>query len=189
MCWMNTRHFKSYINLEMLNMNRIINFYRKNFWTAEKYAKHLGVVIGENCSISSINFGSEPYLIRIGNHVQITHDVRFATHGASWVLRTKYPNFDCFGKIIIGDNVYIGNCSIILPGVTIGNNVIVGAGSVVTRSIADGQIVGGNPAKVIGNMDDFENKMIRFNLDSKKMSGAEKKVFLLNASEDKFLKK
>lgn len=170
-------------------INRILDFYRRNFWNAEKYARYLGVKIGEKCSIATKYFGSEPYLVTIGNHVQITNDVRFATHGAGWVLRNKYPDFDCFGKIVVGNNVYIGNCAMIMPGVTIGNDVIIGAGSVVTKSIPDRTIVGGNPAKIIGNIDDFENKMLPFNLNSKSLNAKDKKAFLLKTKTDKFLNK
>lgn len=70
----------------------------------EKYARYLGVKIGDNCDIQNVSFGSEPYLIEIGNHVQITSGTKFFTHGAGWVLRDKYPKIDFFGKIKVGDN-------------------------------------------------------------------------------------
>lgn len=70
--------------------------------------------------------------------MQITSGTKFFTHGAAWVLRDKYPEIDFFGKIKIGDNVYIGNDSLILPGVAIGSNVIIAAGSVVTKSFRGG---------------------------------------------------
>lgn len=83
--------------------------------------------IGKGCAIGTIKFGSEPYLIEIGDYVQVTTDVSFSTHGGGWVFRRKHPKFDFFGKITIGNNVYIGNRAMIMPGVTIGNNVIIGA--------------------------------------------------------------
>lgn len=54
-----------------------------------QYLRDLGVKIGENCEIySSASFGSEPYLIKIGNHVRINTGVKFVTHdGGVWVLR------------------------------------------------------------------------------------------------------
>ena len=51
--------------------------------------------------------------------------------------------------ILIGDNVWIGSNSVILPGVKIGSNVVIGAGSIVTRSIPDNSIAFGNPCRVI----------------------------------------
>ena len=61
-------------------MRKIINI----FWrlqSPEKYARHIGVIIGEGCLIATRRWSSEPYLITIGNHVQITENVSFHTHG------------------------------------------------------------------------------------------------------------
>lgn len=169
--------------------NKIINFYRRVFWLPEKYAIHLGVKIGSNCEIYNCKWGSEPYLIEIGNHVQITDNVKFFTHGGGWVLRDKYPKFDIFGKIKIGNNVYIGNNSLIMPGVEIGNDVIIGAGSVVTKSIISNSIVVGNPARVIGTINDFENKYKKYNLNTSGLDFISKRNIILNTSNDKFIKK
>lgn len=57
---------------------------------------------------------------------------------------------DAVGKIVIGDNVFIGHGAIVLRDVTIGSNVVVAAGSVVVKDIPDNCVVGGVPAKVIG---------------------------------------
>lgn len=167
----------------------ILNKFKKTFYSPIKYGRNLGVKIGDNCSIAIKYYGAEPYLIEIGNYVQITQDVRFFTHGGSWVFRKKYPNFDFFGKIKIKDNVYIGNCAMILPGITINNNVIIGAGAVVTKSVPENSIVVGNPAKIIGTIDDLEKKILPFNLNSKKMNPNEKKAFLLSLENNKFLEK
>lgn len=169
-------------------IKKIVNIYRRTFWNGERYAKFLGVKIGSNCSIGKAHFGSEPYLIEIGNYVQIT-SVRFATHGGAWVLRRQDEKFDFFGKIKIGDNVYIGNQSIILPGVTIGQDVIVAAGSVVTKSVPSGKIIGGNPAKIIGDVMEFKERMMKFNVRTKDMNYNEKREFLLNTPDNKFVKK
>lgn len=53
------------------------------------------------------------------------------------------------GPVIIGDNVWVGAGSCILPNVTIGNNCIIGANSVVTKSFPDNCVIAGNPAKII----------------------------------------
>jgi maltose O-acetyltransferase len=49
----------------------------------------------------------------------------------------------------IGDNVWIGSNTVVLPGITIGNNVTIGAGSVVTKDIPDNMLAFGNPCKII----------------------------------------
>lgn len=166
---------------------KIINLYKKIFWPNEKWARKRGVIIGKDCWIATKYFGSEPYLIKIGDHVQVTDGVRFFTHGGGWLLRKDQPDFDCFGKISIGNNVYIGNCAIIMPGVTIGNNVIIGAGSVVTKSFTDNVVIAGNPAKIIGKFEDYKKKMKGYNLGTKMLSARRKKDELLAASENKFI--
>lgn len=77
----------------------------------------------------------------------------------------------------------------ILPGVTIGNNVIIGAGAIVTRSIPDGCIVAGNPAKIIGNIDDYEKKYLPYNLNTKNLSPEEKEKTLTSTDEQYFIQK
>jgi acetyltransferase-like isoleucine patch superfamily enzyme len=57
--------------------------------------------------------------------------------------------------IHIGDNVFIGWGSIVLPGVTIGDNVVIGAGSVVTKDIPSGVVAAGNPIKIIKPIDEY----------------------------------
>ncbi len=170
-------------------IKKILRFYKKKFWTCERYAKSLGVTIGNDCSIATRYFGTEPYLIEIGNNVQITSDVKFFNHGGAWVLRLKYPDCDFFGKIKIKNNVYIGSNSLIMPGVTIGNNVIVGAGTIVTKSIPDGKICVGNPGKVIGDVDDFAHRIQEYDIKSKGKSYEAKKALLLSLTDNKFLKK
>jgi len=170
-------------------IDKLLNKYRKLFWTSERYARFLGVQIGVGCDIQDVSFGSEPYLIKIGDHVQITKGVKIFTHGAGWVLRGKFPKIDFFGKVSIGNNVYIGNNSLILPGVTIGDNVIIAAGAVVTKSIGHNSIVGGNPARILGSVDDFEAKILQYNVETKGLSSSEKREFLLSLDENRFVKK
>lgn len=158
-------------------------------WSPEKYARFRGVKIGQQCDIQNIFLGSEPYLIEIGNHVQITNGTKILTHGGSWIFRSQYPKLDYFGKVIIKDNVYIGNNCIIMPGVTIGNNVIIGAGSIVTKSVPDGNIAAGNPARIVGETNDLFEKIKHYDVGSKGMNYEEKKKYLLSLGEDKFIGK
>lgn len=56
-------------------------FYWRVVATPEQYARHIGVTIGENCLIDTRNWGGEPYLITIGDNVQITRSVSVFSHG------------------------------------------------------------------------------------------------------------
>ncbi len=158
--------------------------------TPEQQARKLGVKIGKGCSIATREFGSEPYLIEIGDYVQITNGVKFFNHGGGWVFRQEIPGFDTFGKIVIGNNVYVGSNCLIMPGVTIGNNIIIAAGSVVTKSYEEnGVIIGGNPAKVIGNVRDLKERLKQYNVNTKGLKQKEKKNFLLKQPDSVFIKK
>lgn len=77
----------------------------------------------------------------------------------------------------------------ILPGVEIGNNVIIGASAIVTKSIPDNSIVGGNPARIIGNVNELFERISKYNLNCKQNSYQEKKIILLNKSDEYFIKK
>ncbi|AEV34261.1 acyltransferase family protein [Owenweeksia hongkongensis DSM 17368] len=168
---------------------RVRNLFRWYFMAPEKYARHVGVKMGERCRIATKYWGSEPYLIEIGNHVQVTEGVKFFNHGGGWVFREKHPKLDTFGKIRVGNNVYIGNNAIILPGVSISDNVIVGAGAVVTKSILEGDIVAGNPAKVVGTVRELESKILKYNVNTKGLTPDQKKAHLLSLDNEWFLKK
>ena len=163
--------------------------YLRYFASCEKYARHIGVTIGRNCLIATRYWSSEPYLITIGNNVQVTENVKFYTHGGGNVAREKYPDFDAFGKIVVEDQAYIGSSSLIMAGVTIGHGALVAAGSVVTKSVAPRTVVGGNPARYICTVDEFIERNLKYNLNSKKMSHTEKKKFLLSLDDSKFIKK
>jgi acetyltransferase-like isoleucine patch superfamily enzyme len=171
-------------------INKIIRYYKKNVWSPEKYARSLGVKIGKECLISTINFPSEPYLIEIGDFCRIASGVTFFTHGGLWSQRKRTGRtFDIFGKIKIGNYTYIGQDAKIMPGVTIEDNVIVGAGSIITKSIPAGKIVAGNPGRIIGDVDDFILKVDELDLGTKGLNYEEKKKFLLSLSNDKFISK
>lgn len=170
-------------------INKLVKLYRKKVWKPERYARYIGVNIGRNCYIATKEFSSEPYLITIGNHVQITAGVKFFAHSGGWVFREEYPSFDTFGKIVIEDNVYIGNNVLILPGVTIGKNVVIGAGAIVTKSFPDNVVIAGNPAKIVKTVEELKHSLLPYNVNSKGMSNSEKKKFLLGLGDDKFIKK
>lgn len=64
------------------------------------------------------------------------------------------------GRIVIGDDVFIGADAIVLPGVRIGDGAIIGAGSVVSKDVPAGEVAAGNPAKRICTVTDYKKKLL-----------------------------
>ena len=127
-------------------------------WRAIK----LGLRVGKDLRISGRPFfGGEPYLISIGDHVTISFNVSFINHdGATWVFRDRpeYQGLQRFGRIDIGDNVFVGANTTILPGVTIGSNVVVGAGSVVTKDLPSDGVYAGVPARFVCTIEEYTRR-------------------------------
>lgn len=105
-------------------------------------------------------WGTEPWLITIGNNVHITDGVKFLTHeGGVLVFQKDIPDLEVSKPIRIGNNVFIGNNVLLLPGVELGDNIVIGAGSIVTKNIPNNSLAVGCPAKVIKTYDEFLSKL------------------------------
>ena len=147
-----------------MKLKRLFQQIKKHFTNPYSYAKKIGVNIGKRCHFNGHPlWGSEPWLITIGNHVEISGSVTFITHdGSTWVFRDheKYKDVIRYGKIHIHDNCFIGMHTIIMPGVTIGPNAIIGAGSVVTKDVPEGCVFAGVPAHFICKMSDYAEKCL-----------------------------
>jgi len=126
--------------------------------------KHIFGHIGTDVMIQDYKLPFNPELVSIGNNVRfasnvvlITHDV---THHMLNILDSSANRSykEKTGKIIIGNNVFIGANTTILYDVTIGNNVIVGAGSIVTKDLPDNSVCVGNPCKKIDEFNNFVKK-------------------------------
>ena len=118
---------------------------------------------GENVRLPQMLLPLHSQLIIVHDNVEIASGVRFVTHDAIHSVFNNMPGCtveykEHIGKIEIGSNVFIGANSIILGPVNIGNNVIVAAGAVINRDVPKGSIVGGVPAKVIGEFDKLMEK-------------------------------
>lgn len=116
-----------------------------------------GMKVGENFNRQQGCFidPTHCYLIEIGNNVTMSIRVTLMAHDASTKKLTGYTKI---GHIKIGNNVFIGANTTILPGVTIGDSAVVGAGSVVTHDVAEGVVVAGVPARQIGTAEELAQR-------------------------------
>ena len=106
------------------------------------------IIIGEDTIIGEKATLDGRGKIIIGNHVDIASEVMIYTSQHD----INSPQFAPISKPVkIEDYVFIGPRAILLPGVTIGEGAVVGAGAVVTKDVASYFVVGGVPAKAIGN--------------------------------------
>ena len=143
------------------------------------FARKIGVKIGDGCRLIDVNFSSEPYLVRLGNHVSATA-TRFETHdGGVWVFREQDPEIDIVRPITVGNNVFIGYGCIILPGVTIGDNVVIGAGSIVSRDIPSNCVAVGAPCRVLKSLDEYRAGISARSDPTKRFSRAAKRTYFL----------
>lgn len=114
------------------------------------FSKGDGIVIGENSQLGAYS--------TIGNHTVIGNDVTMAPEVIIYSITHLYNRTDIpFNQqgntgtkpVIIGDDVWIGQRVIIMPGVKIGSHTVIGAGAVVTKNVPDWAVVGGVPAQIL----------------------------------------
>ena len=107
--------------------------------------------------------------VKIGDNAQIAPNVAIYTAGHPIHPDSRNSGYEYGIPITIGDNVWIGGNTCILPGVTIGSNVVIGAGSVVTKDLPDNVIAAGNPCRVIREITeadrDYYYKDRKFDVD------------------------
>lgn len=137
-----------------------VELFIRSFKQKREYLINKGCKIGEDTRIhnSVSSFGSEPYLIEIGNNCTFAFEVMFFTHdGGVSVLNNlnMLEGADKMARIRVGNNVFIGYRAIVMPGVIIGDNVVIGAGSIVTKNIPSNSVAAGVPAKVISTIDEY----------------------------------
>jgi len=146
-------------------------YYLKHY---PRYLRKMGVRFSGDISktgfiASNVKFDSIAYAkyIEIGENTIISSNVYFLVHDYSIgtairavrpITKGAMPHF--LKETKIGNNVFIGARSIILPGTTIGDNTIIGAGSVVKGNIPSGVVVAGNPAKILKKTEEYANAHI-----------------------------
>jgi maltose O-acetyltransferase len=157
--------------MKMLNSNILVkiyiklmrlNFLRKILLTLRgetdiEILINLGLKVGSNCSFQDGVKIDESHCwnIEIGNDVTLAPRVMILAHDASMKRHLGYTKI---GNVKIGNKVFIGGGTIILPNVSIGDNSIIGAGSIVTKKIPANVVAAGNPARILCSLDEFLNK-------------------------------
>ncbi|CAA9203703.1 2,3,4,5-tetrahydropyridine-2,6-dicarboxylate N-acetyltransferase [Flavobacterium bizetiae] len=132
---------------QRLRIDAIDEFLGDNF--SPKIIIGDNVAIQKDCHIGAIN------KIVLGNNVLLASKVYISDHShgeinrEALVLPPALRKLYSKGPVIIEDNVWIGEGAVVLPNVTIGENSIIGANAVVTKSIPKNSVVGGNPARII----------------------------------------
>lgn len=160
---MSLRKLKKYNRKQMFITKARIIFMSQERRTRFFAESGLFAGFGKNCRWNSRSIPDEPYMVKIHDYVDISRNVDFVTHDVVNDLLDRktgaHPGEQLseyyMGTIEVFDNVMIGAGSIIMYNTKIGPNAIIAAGSVVTKDVPEGTIVGGNPAKVIGTIDDL----------------------------------
>lgn len=139
-------------------MNYIKEFiYRiRGEYTTERLIK-MGMKVGRNFNRLNgvILDPGHCWLIEIGDNVTMAPRVHILCHDAS---TKQFLNYTKIGRVNIGNNVFIGAESVVLPGVSIGSNVVIGANSTVTHNIPDNSVAVGSPARVICSLEEYIEK-------------------------------
>lgn len=158
------------------------------YWLLERKQQHYldrlqrnGMRLGKNPEIH-VGFFFDPshcYLISIGDNCVFAPNVRLIAHDASAKHVVGYAKI---GKIDIGDNCFLGDSVIVLPGARVGPNSIIGAGSVVTKDIPANSVAAGNPARVICSADEYAEKVRRHSA-GKKVFGPEYYIDRMDAQK------
>lgn len=111
------------------------------------------IVFGDNVSINNnCTFISDGAGIRIGNNVLVGTQVEFYDSDFHELSPDRRHIAPVPREVVVCDNVFIGSNAVVLKGVTIGKNSVVANSAVVTSSVPENSIVGGNPARVIGSV-------------------------------------
>lgn len=131
--------------------NKLVDLFLKIYYKAH------GVKIGKDTFISPNAYidKNKSNMVEIGENCMITMGCKLLCHSDAKMggLRKIWTGEREYGKVIIGNNVFMGVDTVVLPGVTIGNNVIIGAKSLINKDIPSNSIVFGIPAKVIKKFD------------------------------------
>lgn len=146
-----------------MNINAILKLLKRRLKGSLAVAKEDGMIVGKGVTVmGGADFGSEPYLITLGDNVRISFDVRFVTHdGGTWAFRNYYEDMQDvvkFGPIVVEGGAFVGARSTIMPGVRIGSHAVIGAGSIVTKDVPAETVWAGVPARQICTLREYAER-------------------------------
>lgn len=149
------------------NTGKIINV-EAPFHCDYGYNIEVGENFFANYNLTILDVGK----VKIGSNAQIAPNVSIYTAGHPIHPDSRNSGYEYGIPITIGDNVWIGGNTCIMPGVTIGNNVVIGGGSVVTKDLPDNVIAVGNPCKILREITeedrDYYYRDLKFDVDDYK---------------------
>ena len=125
-------------------------------YTTERLIK-MGLKVGVNFNRLNgvILDPAHCWLIEIGDNVTMAPRVHILCHDAS---TKQFIGVTKIGRVTIGNNVFIGADTVVLPGVNIGSNVVIGANSTITHDVPDNSVVAGTPAKILCSIENYLDK-------------------------------
>ena len=139
-----------------MKLKRLVSYLVKRLNGEQNLNKLIkrGLVVGKNfnCMGGVIIDPSHCWHIFIGDNVTLAPNVHILAHDAAPKVMLNYTRV---ANVSVGNNVFVGAGTIVLPGVNIGNNVVIGAGSVVAKDIPDNSVAMGVPAKVVKTYDEY----------------------------------
>lgn len=128
---------------------------RSNYTTEELKKRGLKVGVNFKRMHDVILDPSHCWHIQIGDNVTLAPRVHILAHDTS---TKQFLGYTRIGNVIIGNNVFVGADSVILPGVRIGDNVVIGANSTVVKDIPDNCVAAGSPAKIVCSIEEFVSR-------------------------------
>ncbi|PKF75406.1 acyltransferase [Chryseobacterium sp. PMSZPI] len=127
-----------------------------------------GLKVGKNVRFVEVpQFGTEPFLIEIGDETTFSNNVRFINHDGGYNALhffKKYEDVRAFGRIKIGKQCLLGADTTVMLGVEMGDNCVLGAGSILTTSMPAGTVYAGVPAKFICTIEEYGDKALKNNV-------------------------
>ena len=116
------------------------------------------IFVGKNCFINYNCTILDNARVTLGDNCLLAPNVSIYTAGHALHPESRAFGYEYGIEVTIGNNVWIGGNTVVLPGVHIGDNVVIGAGSVVTKDIPDWSFAAGNPCRVIRAITEEDKK-------------------------------